>query len=85
MTVRPQLFELVADKVGGSSKWGAIMYTLKNIDFSNWSGVVVSELPSDAIDRQDQTLAAKLGDVASTSSPAKEQEMTLGMAVFGAP
>ena len=68
---------------------GAIMYTLTNIDFSNWSGAVVRELPSDAIDRQDQTLAAKKGmalsALASTSSPATEQEMTLGMAVFGAP
>ena len=38
---------------------GAIMYTLAHVDFSNRLGVVVSELPSDEIDRQEQTLDAK--------------------------
>ena len=31
-------------------EWGAIMYTLANIDLSNRSGVVVSELPPDEMD-----------------------------------
>jgi hypothetical protein len=65
------------------------MYTLTNIDFSNWSGVIFGELPSDEIDRQDQTLDAKQGaaliDIVSASSPAREQETTLELAVFGAP
>ena len=63
------------------------MYTLTNIDFSNWSGVVASELPSDEIDREDQTLDAKQGAAlsdASVPSPTREQEKTLEMAVFGA-
>ena len=41
-------------------KWGAIMYALANIDFSNRFGVIVSELP-DEIDDKDQTLDAKRG------------------------
>jgi hypothetical protein len=54
-------------------KWGAIMYALANIDFSNRFGVVISELP-DEIDDQDQTLDAKQGAALSN----------LEMAVFGA-
>ena len=64
------------------------MYTLTNIDFSNWSGVVVSEVPSDEIDREDQTLDAKQGAALSDASaplPTREREVTLEMAVFGAP
>ncbi len=70
----------------GSTNRGAIMYTLTNIDFSTSS--VVSELPSDEIDHQDQTLDAKQGAAlsdASAASPTREQEMTLEMAVFCAP
>jgi hypothetical protein len=63
---------------------GAIMYTLANVDFSNRLGVILSELPPDEIDRQDQTLAAwegALSALATASSSARELEM----AVFGAP
>jgi hypothetical protein len=57
---------------------GAIMYTLANIDFSNRLGAVVSELPPDEIDRQDQTLDAKLGgDLETASSPARDLEMAV--------
>ncbi len=53
------------------------MYTLTNIDFSNWS--VVSELLSD--EETVDTNQAIPSDFASGSSPA----MTVEMAVFGAP
>ena len=56
-----------------ASEWGAIMYALANIDFSNRFGVVVSELP-DEIDDKDQTLDAKRGAAL----------IDLEMAVFGA-
>jgi hypothetical protein len=63
---------------------GGIMYTLANINFSNRLGVVVSVLPPDEIDRQDQTLDAKregaLSALATASSSARELEM----AVFAA-
>jgi hypothetical protein len=42
-------------------KWGAIMYALANIDFSDRLGFIVSELTPDEIDRQDQTLDARQG------------------------
>jgi hypothetical protein len=68
---------------------GAIMYTLAHVDFSNRLGVVFSELPSDEIDRQEQTLDAKQGaalrDLATASSPGRELETALNMAVFSAP
>ena len=61
------------------------MYTLADIDFSNRLGFVVSELPPDDMDRQDQTMdvekEAMLGDFATASSPARDLEI----AVFGAP
>ena len=56
------------------------MYALANIDFSDRLGFVVSELTPDEIDRQDQTLDAKLR-IESASSPARDLEK----AVFGAP
>jgi len=40
---------------------GAIMYTLEGIDFSDRLGIVVSELPPEEMDRQEQTLEAKQG------------------------
>ena len=58
------------------------MYTLTNIDFSNWS--VVSELPSDEETVDEEPVEANQAipsDFASASSPA----MTVEMAVFGAP
>ncbi len=58
------------------------MYTLTNIDFSNWS--VVSELTSDEETVDEETVEANQAipsDFASASSPA----MTVEMAVFGAP
>jgi hypothetical protein len=65
------------------------MYTLANIEFSNRLGVVVSELPPDEIDGQDQTLEAKqevaFSDVATLSSAGTELELLLEMAVFSAP
>jgi hypothetical protein len=82
--IQPQLFSSVPAKLQ-VRQMGAIMYTLANIDFSNRFGVVVSELPPDEINRQDQTPDAKQGtglsDLAITSLPAGELEM----AVFGAP
>ena len=59
-------------------KWGAIMYTLANLDFSNRFGVVVSELPPDEMDGQDQTLDAKQGATLSDLAD-------LEMAVFDSP
>jgi len=40
---------------------GAIMYTLEGIDFSDRLGIVVSELPPEEMDRQEQTLEAQQG------------------------
>ena len=57
---------------------GAIMYTLANLDFSNQFGVVVSELPPDEMDGQDQTLDAKQGATLSDLAD-------LEMAVFNSP
>jgi hypothetical protein len=37
------------------------MYTLEGIDFSDRLGIVVSELPPEEMDRQEQTLEAKQG------------------------
>ena len=53
------------------------MYTLTNIDFSNWSGVVVSEVPSDEIDREDQTLDAKQGGALSDASFGQRRPSTV--------
>ena len=54
------------------------MYTLANLDFSNRFGVVVSELPPDEMDGQDQTLDAKQGAALSDLAD-------LEMAVFDSP
>ena len=59
VTMRPQLPQPAPAKLS-IRKWGAIMYALANIDFSNRFGVIVSELP-DEIDDKDQTLDAKRG------------------------
>ena len=40
---------------------GAIMYTLEGIDFSDRLGIVVSELPPEEMDRQEQTQDANQG------------------------
>jgi hypothetical protein len=63
---------------------GAIMYTLANVDFSNRLGVIVSELPPDEIDRQDQTLDAWEGALSALAT-ASSSAIELEMAVFGAP
>lgn len=64
---------------------GTIMYALANVDLSSLLDVVVSELLPEEIDRQDQTLNAKLGaalsDLETVFSPARDLET----AVFGAP
>jgi hypothetical protein len=63
---------------------GAIMYALANIDFSSRLGVVVSELPPDEIDRQDQTLNAKEAAALSGLAPVSWPARDLEMAVFSA-
>jgi hypothetical protein len=55
------------------------MYALANIDFSDRLGFVVSELPPDEIDRQDQTLDGRQGALADSLSA-----RGLEVAVFGA-
>jgi hypothetical protein len=59
------------------------MYTLANIDFSNRLGFVVSDLPPDEIDRQDQTLDATQGAPRGLTT-ASSTDRDLEMAVFGA-
>jgi hypothetical protein len=60
------------------------MYTLANINFSNRLGVVVSVLPPDEIDRQDQTLDAKREGALSALATAYSSARELEMAVFAA-
>ena len=59
----------------GFVKWGAIMYALENIDFSDRLGFVVSASQPDEADSQHQTL-----DTKSSSLPTSALEE----AVFGA-
>jgi hypothetical protein len=82
VTVQPQLFGLGPAKLQ-VRRMGAIMYTLTTIEFSNRLGIVISEVPPDETDRQDQTLDTTHGAALtnSASSPAGELEK----AVFGAP